>query len=238
MVRAATFGAVGKDVEGEIGAAVSGSLDEIELSANEGLRLFEGEKKEREQFRNELFQLKSALDQLQPGEVGQSTEGEQEAKRPRGNIVIVIDELDPCRADYALNFLEDAKHLFDVEGYIFVLFVDEAVLGAAANRVFGEVDGGEGYLRKFIDYKFYVPDGDKTALAKHAMAKSFAGIAWPTAEFLPNFIEQFSDLLGRSALSPRQIEQAIKHFEIAVRARPKLESNSNPALAIGGTEGP
>ena len=39
-------------------------------------------------------------------------------------LVIVVDELDRCRPDYALSLLEIIKHFFNVEGVHFVLGVN------------------------------------------------------------------------------------------------------------------
>ncbi len=67
-------------------------------------------------------------------------------------IVIFVDELDRCRPDYAIELLEIIKHLFYVEGFVFVLAVNQKTLVAAINSVYG-VDGKE-YLGKFIDWEY------------------------------------------------------------------------------------
>jgi len=42
------------------------------------------------------------------------TKGKSQSK-----VIIIVDELDRCRPDYAIRVLEIIKHLFDVNGYIF-----------------------------------------------------------------------------------------------------------------------
>jgi predicted KAP-like P-loop ATPase len=57
------------------------------------------------------------------------------AKASNGTLVVIIDELDRCRPDFALALLERVKHLFDVEGVAFLLFVHTPALNSAiANR--------------------------------------------------------------------------------------------------------
>jgi predicted KAP-like P-loop ATPase len=37
---------------------------------------------------------------------------------------IFVDELDRCRPDYAISYLETIKHVFDIHGLVFVLSID------------------------------------------------------------------------------------------------------------------
>jgi len=69
-------------------------------------------------------------------------------------IVVFIDELDRCRPNYAIEFLERVKHFFDLEGYIFVLSIDEAQLLESIKVLYGLNFEAEKYLRRFIDYKY------------------------------------------------------------------------------------
>lgn len=69
-------------------------------------------------------------------------------------LLIFIDELDRCRPDYAIEFLEIVKHFFDVENIIFVFGIDMEQLQHSVKSLYGEgMDAGE-YLRKFIDIKY------------------------------------------------------------------------------------
>lgn len=43
------------------------------------------------------------------------------AKKNKQPIVIIIDELDRCRPDYAVKTLEVLKHFFDVSGFVWKL---------------------------------------------------------------------------------------------------------------------
>ncbi len=85
-----------------------------------------------------------------------------------GSIVIVIDELDRCRPDYALSILEIIKHFFAVPKVHFILGVNGEALENSVKARYGSDIDAEGYLRKFINVSFSLPrvmgasSGEKT----------------------------------------------------------------------------
>jgi len=52
-------------------------------------------------------------------------------------IIILIDELDRCRPDYAISCLETIKHVFDIKGLVFILAIDRGQLECSAKAAFG-----------------------------------------------------------------------------------------------------
>lgn len=83
---------------------------------------------------------------------------EKHVKNKNQKIVFIIDELDRCRPDFALELLETIKHIFDVEGYVFLLFLNERHLNSMIGVNYGADVITEGYLRKFFDYEFKLPE--------------------------------------------------------------------------------
>jgi hypothetical protein len=73
-------------------------------------------------------------------------------------LIFIIDELDRCRPDYAVEVLEKVKHFFNVPGIAFVLSIDKVQLGNAIKGFYGsdQIDGTE-YLRRFIDIEYSIP---------------------------------------------------------------------------------
>lgn len=63
-------------------------------------------------------------------------------------LVFIIDELDRCKPDFALQVLERMKHVFGVEGICFVLVTHLDELAAMVRRAYGLTDP-EHYLDKF-----------------------------------------------------------------------------------------
>ena len=73
-------------------------------------------------------------------------------------LMVVIDELDRCRPSYAVELLEVAKHLFSVDGIVFVLAVNRSELANSVRALYGSGFDAEGYLRRFFDVDFVLPE--------------------------------------------------------------------------------
>ncbi len=87
------------------------------------------------------------------------------ARKAEKPIVVIIDELDRCRPDYAVKTLEVLKHFFDVSGFVFVLALDEKQLESSVECLFG-TNNFEGYKRKFINNTFLLPAPDRKAFTE------------------------------------------------------------------------
>jgi len=61
-------------------------------------------------------------------------------------LVVMIDELDRCRPTYAVELLEVAKHLFSVNGVVFVVAVNRAELAHSVQALYGSGFDAKGYL--------------------------------------------------------------------------------------------
>lgn len=51
--------------------------------------------------------------------------------------LFLVDELDRCRPDYAISYLETIKHLFDTNGAVFIVAADRDQLENSAKTAFG-----------------------------------------------------------------------------------------------------
>lgn len=72
-------------------------------------------------------------------------------------ILIITDELDRCRPNYAIEFLETIKHFFDTQGLIFVIGVDKGQLASSAKCLFGQDLEFDEYYRKFAHRNVNLP---------------------------------------------------------------------------------
>lgn len=73
-------------------------------------------------------------------------------------MVFIIDELDRCRPDYAVEVLEQMKHFFTVPGIVFVLSIDKNHLASSVRGFYGsEHINTDEYLRRFIDLEYSIP---------------------------------------------------------------------------------
>ncbi|MBM4946254.1 hypothetical protein HYO28_22655 [Vibrio parahaemolyticus] len=76
---------------------------------------------------------------------------------PGKRIVFVIDELDRCRPDFALDLLENIKHLFSVSGITFLLVMNRKQLEESVKCRYGEGIDSVTYLQKFINVWLSLP---------------------------------------------------------------------------------
>lgn len=84
--------------------------------------------------------------------------GNQFQKKP---LIIIVDELDRCKPDYAILYLERIKHFFDIDNVVFVLALDKDQLRASVRGYYGsDTINADEYLRRFIDVEYYLPEPD------------------------------------------------------------------------------
>ena len=76
-------------------------------------------------------------------------------------LVVIIDELDRCRPSYATELLEIAKHLFVVNNTVFVIAVNRVELAHSISALYGNSFDALGYLRRFIDIDFRLPEPER-----------------------------------------------------------------------------
>jgi hypothetical protein len=133
--------------------ATSGLIDFSEVAnlaeeiAKNEIDKYQEDKKTISHFRHELEELARSV----------AVKTEQSQNQP---ILFVIDELDRCRPTYAIELLEKIKHLFSVKGFVFVLAIDKRQLGESVKALYGAGVDADGYLRRFIDLEYRLPQPD------------------------------------------------------------------------------
>lgn len=103
-------------------------------------------------------QQKNAIEEFETALVQAAEEVEQAGKV--APIFVLVDELDRCRPDYAIKFLERIKHFFAVKGFVFIIATDTKQLTSAVKGAYGAEFDGERYLQRFFDrtYRFAKPN--------------------------------------------------------------------------------
>jgi hypothetical protein len=79
-------------------------------------------------------------------------------KNENRKIILIIDELDRCRPSYAIELLERVKHLFNIDGVIFILGIDRTQLAESVKALYGSNFDARGYLKRFIDLDYSLPE--------------------------------------------------------------------------------
>ena len=130
-------------------------------------------------------------------------------------LVVVIDELDRCRPSYAVELLETAKHVFAVDQVVFVLAVNRSELAHSVCSLYGSEFDALGYLNRFFDVDFRLPDPSRRGYLRTALKVTLI------EEYLENIVPNYpypyhppiTELLeafyGVPALSIRTVAQAI-----------------------------
>ena len=75
-------------------------------------------------------------------------------------LILVIDELDRCRPDYALKTLEIIKHFFDIDNLYVILPINKEAMNDMVTAVYGEMQNSENYLKKLITQNIMLPQPD------------------------------------------------------------------------------
>jgi hypothetical protein len=107
-------------------------------------------------------EAQKALDHLWSASAAQQTALEKfqtalaDLATEKGRLIVIVDELDRCRPDYALRLLEVMKHAFGTAGVHFVLGVNLAELAHCVRVVYGQGFDGERYLQRFVQVEMPV----------------------------------------------------------------------------------
>ena len=152
----------------------------------------------------------------------------EETRHP---LVFVLDELDRCRPDFAVQLLERVKHVFDVPNIVFVFGVNRDELCVALRSVYGEIDA-DVYLRKFFDFEFQLTPVDEVEFVRSMMKRyglndylaSFPeeNMAYSHLRHLPSVAEwAFPAVWSRFGLSLRHLETCVKLLSLVARDFPR-----------------
>ena len=141
--------------------------------------------------RKSVAQFRTALKEVAPS---------VSAEREHPLLVVTIDELDRCRPSYAVELLEVAKHLFSVPGVVFVIAVNRAELAHSIQALYGVGFDARGYLGRFFDVDFRLPDPDRSRFIQEAIE----------AVGIRSYLERTPDQDGSRELST--LESMLKSF--------------------------
>ena len=149
---------------------------------------------------------------------------------------VFVDELDRCRPDYAIGYLETIKHVFDVHGLIFVLAVDYDQLECSAKALFGTGLKFPDYFRKFVQRSVTLPEPNKSNL--HALANHYVSRYLEREGKRHSFmrideyrVKNIVELITALKMPPRQIQEAFRIIGHTLAA--DLENRGRLYFCIG-----
>ena len=121
----------------KLGSEIDGLVDRRGAAM---LAAYRQRKESRTRFRQNMRDLVPAIDKSDgPG------------KSP---LIVIIDELDRCRPNYAIRMLEEIKHFFEVPGVVFILALHGGQLSKSVNAIYGAGFDSEDYLRRFFTRRY------------------------------------------------------------------------------------
>lgn len=154
-------------------------------------------------------------------------------------LVVLVDELDRCRPTYAVELLEAAKHLFSVDRIVFVLCLDRAQLASSVKALYGESFNADGYLRRFFDIDYRLPNPSRAvfidaALDSVGVFPAFNGLQQRLG--INNDLRYLHPLVRTFFTSPqfslRQVRQAIHRLGVIVASSATLSPTTTTFLIV------
>lgn len=129
------------------------------------------------------------------------------------SVLILVDELDRCRPDYAISYLETIKHIFDIHGIVFILAVDRKQLECSAKAAFGtDLDFPE-YYRKFVQREVSLPKPNEEAYAVIASKYVNYYLQRERHCFMAldrHRVDNIVELISAMKMTPRQIQEVFR----------------------------
>lgn len=210
------------------GEALSKITSEVlTQTAHEALKQYQQGRESLEHFQKQLENLAKTI--------GNSKEDGSESGLP---LIVMVDELDRCRPDYAVSYLECIKHFFNVENIVFIIAVDRAQIGNSLKILYGQNMDVGGYLRRFIDIEFNLPKPKRKIYIWHLVTKM--GLEQDFAlrrnyqrgdqgDHLTTMLIELSEELD---LSLRDIEKVLLLISLVLHSTPKEKTLLAPLLAV------
>lgn len=159
-----------------------------------------------------LFQdtrKKTEAVQLLKHEIKQWVEAIIGKKKKQAPAFILIDELDRCRPSYAVEMLETIKHIFDIQGVVFVLATDTEQLQHAIKVIYGEGFDAQTYLGRFFKRRFYLNKCPSHFLIEEFVADRFELLCSKTFHCFSDandFSKALAKIVDAYHLSAREVE--------------------------------
>ena len=153
-------------------------------------------------------------------------------------LVVLIDELDRCRPSYAIELLETGKHIFSVNHVVFVIAVNRSELAKSVKALYGNEFGAEGYLRRFFDADFRLPEPDRKAFIREMLVsggfyeyleRTEDRLAVSGGGFTLTVLQTF---LAEPDISLREVGQAIHRFGVVVSSLAGRERAYSLTLSV------
>jgi hypothetical protein len=129
-------------------------------------------------------------------------------------IIVVIDELDRCRPNHAVDVLESIKHLLSISGIYFLFTYHKAQLKSSLRHIYGSDLDANLYLQKFMDLDIEIPGGglsDQNDKYKRLFEQYLvkAKLTDSARKYTLQKSQHYAALSGVYKFSPRDVQRCI-----------------------------
>ena len=135
-----------------------------------------------------------------------SSAAESWSNRP---IVVMVDELDRCSPEYAVEVLQLLEHVFHADRVVFIVAVNQSELIHSIRSFYGEGFNAEGYLERFFDDVLPLPASKRVQYIEESMKT--IGLTNPD---VLSFLEA-------SGLSLREVDKSAQLLGSILEVRPE-----------------
>jgi hypothetical protein len=125
-----------------------------------------------------------------------------------GRMVVLIDDLDRCRAESALMALEALRLFTGDAPCVFVIAMDHQALVEAASVHFGNDEArGRNYLEKLINFPYYLPTARFESISRSLKEQ---------LDFLEDDSTMWELIRANMGANPRRIRRFVNTFNLAM----------------------
>ena len=156
-------------------------------------------------------------------------------------LVLIIDDLDRCRPDFAVALLERIKHLFNVRYVVFVLGIDLMQFISALVNIYGEKFDSSNYIHRLIDFELSLPPPTYDTYADMLIQQfglwdylrnSFGS----DRNYVIGVVREFKEVVGSLgkaySLSLREMERLVREIVIIERLHPVKSEVDSTLIAV------
>lgn len=209
-IKAATLGALDAADISDLASVTKDIAQETSSKADEYLKSLLSQQRE---DRESIESFRKALSELATTLVIKSNKSDEQSSSPQ-QLIFIVDELDRCRPNFALELLEKIKHVFSVAGLHFILVTHLAQLENSVRYNYGTNIDARDYLQKFYNLIVHLPGDGK----------------YPHERVVRKFFEYLKPLLGHDddavtfiaavadarSLTLRSIEKIAVYMSLAI----------------------
>lgn len=138
-------------------------------------------------------------------------------------VVVLIDELDRCRPNYAIEMLEVIKHFFTTEQFVFVVATDTEQLKQSIKSVYGTEFDSSNYLKRFFHREAQLEEPDLEQYLRQITLD---------LESIPNQVHLYPLIPKESveATTKKYVEWCVKAYSLSIRDIDQLVNKLNACL--------